>query len=104
MRALAWAFAYFFCLLCAYYVLRPIRDEMGITGGTRALPWLFTGTFIAMLACVPFFGWVVKRYRRSQFIPYVYWFFVANIAGFWALLEFDVGTVYVARASTRRSS
>ncbi len=97
-RALLWSFAYFFSLLCAYYVLRPIRDEMGITGGTRALPWLFTGTFAAMLACVPLFGFVVKTYRRSRFIPIVYWFFVATIAGFWALLEFDIGTVYAARA------
>lgn len=97
-RALLWSFAYFFSLLCAYYVLRPIRDEMGITGGTRALPWLFTGTFIAMLACVPLFGFVVKTYARSRFIPLVYWFFVANIVGFWAMLEFGIGTVYVARA------
>ena len=96
-RALAWSFAYFFSLLCAYYVLRPIRDEMGIAGGTQALPWLFTGTFVAMLACVPLFGFVVKRYRRSRFIPIVYWFFVATIVGFWALLAFDIGKVYVAR-------
>ena len=35
MAALLWSFAYFFSLLCGYYVLRPIRDEMGIAGGTR---------------------------------------------------------------------
>ena len=38
VAALLWSFAYFFSLLCGYYVLRPIRDEMGIAGGTRALP------------------------------------------------------------------
>jgi AAA family ATP:ADP antiporter len=98
VAALLWSFAYFFSLLCGYYVLRPIRDEMGIAGGTRALPWLFTGTFIAMLCVVPFFGWIVKTYRRSQFIPYVYWFFVANIVGFWALFHFDFERVHIARA------
>lgn len=97
-RALLWAFAYFFSLLCAYYVLRPIRDEMGIAGGTRALPWLFTGTFAAMLASVPLFGWVVKNFPRSRFIPYVYAFFIVNLLGFWALLESGLGTVHVARA------
>ncbi len=37
-RALLWSFAYFFLILSAYSVLRPLRDNAGITGGTRALP------------------------------------------------------------------
>src|SRR3970282_1070181 len=44
-RALCGSFAYFFCLLAGYYVLRPLRDEMGIAGGVPNLPWLFTATF-----------------------------------------------------------
>ncbi|MEK7876639.1 MAG: MFS transporter, partial [Pseudomonadota bacterium] len=32
VQALCWSFAYFFCLLAGYYVLRPLRDEMGIAG------------------------------------------------------------------------
>ena len=48
VRALAWSFAYFFCLLAGYYVLRPLRDEMGIAGGVRNLPWLFTATFFVV--------------------------------------------------------
>ena len=53
-----WSFAYFFTLLCSYYVIRPVRDEMGIQVGISNLPWLFSGTFLAMLAAVPLFGWV----------------------------------------------
>ena len=30
IRATLWSFLYFFCLLAGYYVLRPLRDEMGI--------------------------------------------------------------------------
>ncbi len=56
VRALVWSFAYFFCLLAAYYVLRPLRDEMGIAGGVRNLPWLFTATFVILLVAVPVFG------------------------------------------------
>lgn len=98
LSALLWSFAYFFSLLCGYFVLRPIRDEMGIAGGTRALPWLFTGTFIAMLCVVPIFGLVVKTFRRSEFIPFIYWFFVANLVIFWTLFQFDIERVYIARA------
>ena len=96
-RALAWSFTYFFCLLAGYYVLRPLRDEMGIAGGVRNLQWLFTATFVAMLAAVPVFGAMVARLPRRRFIPLVYHFFVANIAIFWLLLTFDVGKVHVAR-------
>ena len=96
-RALAWSFAYFFCLLAGYYVLRPLRDEMGIAGGVSNLQWLFTATFVAMLAAVPVFGAMVARLPRRRFVPLVYHFFVANIAIFWLLLTFDVGKVHVAR-------
>jgi len=96
-RALLWSFAYFFCLLAGYYVLRPLRDEMGVAGGVRNLQWLFTATFVAMLAAVPVFGAVVARLPRRRFIPLVYHFFVANIAIFWLLLSFDVAKVQVAR-------
>jgi AAA family ATP:ADP antiporter len=96
-RALLWSFAYFFCLLAGYYVLRPLRDEMGIAGGVRNLPWLFTATFFVMLAVVPVFGAVVAKLPRRRFIPLVYHFFVLNIAVFWLLLALDIGTVHVAR-------
>ncbi len=96
-RALLWSFAYFFCLLAAYYVLRPLRDEMGIAGGVRNLQWLFTATFVVMLAAVPVFGALVARLPRRRFIPLVYHFFVVNIVLFWLLLSFDVGKVEVAR-------
>ena len=96
-RALCWSFAYFFCLLAGYYVLRPLRDEMGIAGGVRNLPWLFTATFFAMLAVVPVFGAVVAKLPRRRFIPLVYHFFVVNIAVFWLLLALDIGAVHVAR-------
>ncbi|MGH8662286.1 MAG: NTP/NDP exchange transporter [Burkholderiales bacterium] len=96
-RALLWSFAYFFCLLAGYYVLRPLRDEMGIAGGVRNLPWLFTATFFVMLAVVPVFGAVVAKLPRRRFIPLIYHFFVLNIAVFWLLLTLDIGTVHVAR-------
>jgi len=97
MRALLWSFAYFFCLLASYYVLRPLRDEMGVAGGVRNLHWLFTATFVVMLAAVPIFGALVARLPRRRFIPLVYHFFVLNIAVFWALLTFDIAREHVAR-------
>jgi len=97
VRALLWSFLYFFTLLASYYVLRPLRDEMGIAGGVRNLQWLFTATFVAMLAAVPLFGALVARLPRKRFIPIVYHFFALNIVVFWVLLAMDVERVVVAR-------
>ena len=97
IRALLWSFAYFFFLLAAYYVLRPVRDEMGLAGGVKNLPWLFTATFFVMLAAVPVFGAVVARLPRHRFIPLVYHFFAANIGIFWLLLTFKVALADTAR-------
>jgi ATP:ADP antiporter, AAA family len=96
-RALAWSFAYFFCLLASYYVLRPLRDEMGIAGGVANLPWLFTATFVVMLLAVPVFGALVARLARRAFIPIVYHFFAANIVVFWLALGSELDRAMVAR-------
>jgi len=97
VRALLWSFAYFFSLLAAYYILRPLRDEMGVAGGVRNLQWLFTATFVTMLAAVPCYGALVARLPRRRFIPLVYHFFVANLALFWLLLTLGVERETVAR-------
>lgn len=96
-RAALWSFAYFFSLLAGYYVLRPLRDQMGIAGGTKNLPWLFTATFVSLLVAQPLYGALVARLPRVRFIPIVYHFFVANLALFWLLLFFDIEKVIVAR-------
>jgi len=98
MRALLWSFIYFFALLCSYYIIRPMRDEMGIAGGVDKLQWMFTGTFVVMLAAVPLFGWVAKRFPVRQFLPYIYYFFIANLILFFALFKSDITDAYVARA------
>jgi len=98
VAALSWAFLYFFCLLCSYYIVRPMRDEMGIAGGVDNLQWLFTGTFLAMLAVVPLFGWVSSRFERRRFLPAVYGFFIVNLLLFFVLFRSGITHAWVARA------
>jgi ATP:ADP antiporter, AAA family len=95
--AALWSFAYFFMLLAGYYVLRPLRDQMGIAGGVRNLPWLFTATFLTLLVAQPLYGALVARLPRSRFIPVVYHFFVVNLALFWILLRLGISTTLVAQ-------
>ena len=95
--AALWSFAYFFTLLAGYYVLRPIRDQMAIAGGVKALPWMFSATFVTLLVAQPLYGTLVARLPRARFIPIVNHFFAANLALFWLLLTLDVERVIVAR-------
>jgi len=95
--AALWSFAYFFTLLAGYYVLRPLRDQMAITGGIRNLPWLFTATFVTLLVAQPLYGMLVAKLPRVRFIPIVNHFFVVNLAMFWLLLTLQVETALVAR-------
>jgi AAA family ATP:ADP antiporter len=87
VAALAWSFAYFFCLLAAYYMIRPVRDEMAVQAGAARLQWLFSATFIAMVALIPVFGGLAARLPVKRLLPVVYGFFALNLAGFYAALE-----------------
>jgi AAA family ATP:ADP antiporter len=98
LSATLWAFAWFFSLLCSLYVLRPLREEMGIRGGVDKLQWLFTATFLAMLAAVPAFSALMARVPRSRAIPLVYRFCVLCLLAFFALLHLGWAPVAVARA------
>lgn len=95
--AVALSFIYFFSLLCAYYILRPIRDEMGIQGGIENLPWVFTGTFLAMLVLVPLFGWLTSRFRRATFLPASYGFFISHLLIFYFLIHWQWSPQLVAQ-------
>jgi AAA family ATP:ADP antiporter len=95
-RALWLAFGYFFFVLASYYVLRPVRDEMGVRSGVKNLPWLFTATFFVTLAIAPVFAAVVARWKRKTFIPIVYGFLILNILAFWAMLALDIAAAATA--------
>jgi AAA family ATP:ADP antiporter len=83
----AWSFAYFFCVLSSYYILRPIREAMAVGSGPNTIPYLFIGTFVTMLFATSIFGWVASRFPRRTFLPWVYLFFISNILIFWVVFS-----------------
>ncbi len=97
-RALVLGFAYFFALLASYYLLRPIREEMGIRSGVGSLQWNFTATFAALLVAVPVYSALFARVPRARAVPAVYRFFLLNLVAFWALFRLGVSPVAVARS------
>lgn len=79
----------FFCVLCGYFFLRPVREAMGVSRGMDELRWLFVVTSIASLAAVLAFGGVVSRVDRRKALPIGYGFVIACLAGFATLLMAD---------------
>lgn len=83
------SFAYFFCVLAAYYVVRPVRDQLSAAVGSTQLPWFYAATFAGTLLLTPVFAWLAGRYRRSRVVLIVYGFFIACLIGFVPLFSND---------------
>jgi AAA family ATP:ADP antiporter len=96
--ALAWSFAYGVALMWSYYMLRPIREEMGIRGGVERLHESFLATFLVMLLAVPAFSALMARVPRARAIPVVYRLVLGVLVGFAALVWMGVEPALVARA------
>lgn len=94
---LVWSFAYFFCLLCGYYLLRPVRDEMAIEGGVQHLPWMMTATFVTLLLVTPLFGYLAAHVARARLLMSLYAFFGTHLIGFFVLMYFQIAPHWVAR-------
>lgn len=73
---------YFFCLLFGYFMLRPLRDAMGLSGGVDELRLLFLGTLAVMILANLVFAAVASRVPRRMFVPLVYGFGVACLVVF----------------------
>src|ERR687895_160868 len=87
IRALGWSWLYIFSVLSSYYILRPVRDDMGVAGGIENLQWLFTGTLLGMIAVNPPFAALVAKLPRVRFIALAYRFFITNLLLFALLLH-----------------
>jgi AAA family ATP:ADP antiporter len=97
MPALIAAFTYNFLLFTAYYILKPLRDSMGVAGGVENLDDLFGWTLAGMLLAVPVYGWISGKFRRAVFLPWIYIFFVAQLLGFWLVFRIQADDAPTAR-------
>ena len=95
--ALLLGFAFHFCVLASYYLVRPLRDALGLEGGADKLQWLFTATFVAMLVMVPLFGALVSRLPPRRFVPLVYRLIALSMLVFGVLIANHAAPVAVGR-------
>ncbi len=72
--ALAWAAGWFFCVLAAYYTIRPVREMFASELSRDQRATLFTLTLLVMLVATPLYGLVVARLPKRWLVPAVYGF------------------------------
>lgn len=67
--AALWTAAFFFTVLCAYYLLRPLREEIGTAFGKENLLLLFVQTFVLITLLNPLYMLLANRLPTSRFLP-----------------------------------
>jgi len=72
----------FFFVLTAYYIVRPVRDQLSGAVGSSQLPLFYGATFVAMLLLTPVFGAMVARFPRRRLLGWSYCFFIACLFAF----------------------
>ncbi len=77
--ALAWAAAWFFCVLAAYYTIRPVRETFVVEIPRDQRATLFTVTLLVMVIATPLYGLVVTRISKRWLVPVVYGFFITHL-------------------------
>jgi ATP:ADP antiporter, AAA family len=95
VHGVVWSFFYHFSILAGYFVIRPIRDEMGVAGGIDNLPWLFLGTLIGTLLVHPLYTTAVSTMPRQKFVPLAYRFFMLNLVVFFLAMRMADPTTMV---------
>ncbi len=80
---LTWAAAWFFCVLAAYYAIRPVRETFATQLSSDQQANLFLWTLGVMVLVTPVYGLVVNYLPKRWLVPAVYGFFISNLAGFW---------------------
>jgi AAA family ATP:ADP antiporter len=77
---------FFFLVLCSWYILRPVRNEMAVQNA-EILPYLLgIGAFV-MLLLNPVYSWLASRQNLRGVLIGCYSFFIANLFIFIVLWE-----------------
>ena len=78
---------FFFLVLCSWYILRPVRNEMAVQN-SEILPYLLGIGALVMLFLNPVYSWLASRRNLRGVLLGCYSFFILNLLGFIILWKF----------------
>jgi AAA family ATP:ADP antiporter len=85
LKATLVSFLFVFCLMAAYFIMRPARDALASDWSDEQLSWLWTSTFLFSVVAVSIYGGVISRIRFRIMVPSVYVFFASTFVGFYVV-------------------
>ncbi len=91
------AFCLFFCVFAGYFAVRPVRETIGTVLGKERVADLWVVTWIASLAIIPLYGYLVGKFRRSVFLPWIYGGIALALAIVGLVLKADEQNIAVGR-------
>lgn len=74
-------------MLAAWYIIRPVREQMGVQAGVEDLNYLFLGTLAATLLFTPIYGALVHLAPRRVILVALYSFLAINLIAFTFVLR-----------------
>lgn len=96
LHVAVWSAVTFGALLASYMAFRPVRDALILEDADK-LPWLFTGTLIAVSVLSPIWSAILARARPRRAVPVSFHVFAACVLVFAILVGNDVAPIAVSR-------
>ncbi|MEH6580814.1 MAG: MFS transporter [Halioglobus sp.] len=95
VKATAASFCLVLILMCAYYILRPVRDAMASDWSDAEVSILWTINFFFSFAVIALYGMAAARISLRNLVPAVYAFFSLTFVLFYFISESAIDTTLV---------
>ncbi|HPT46469.1 MAG TPA: Npt1/Npt2 family nucleotide transporter [Candidatus Rifleibacterium sp.] len=82
--------AYFFFVICSYYVIKPVRESLALELGSENIPLLNIVSMASLVLVNALYSVIVGHFKRDIFIPFITRFFAVSLIGFWILFSFVI--------------
>ncbi len=83
-----WTFLYFFLLITAYYVIKPVSRSLILgESGVRLMPYGDLLSVVLVGPVVSLFAGLVDRLEKRRVVSLALWMAIAGLAAFWQLLQ-----------------
>lgn len=84
------AFLYFFFIISAYYVLKPVRESLALEFGAKNVNVLKIISMFSLIVVNAVYSMIIGSMKRDKFIPGITKFFIGSIVVFWGLFNFAI--------------
>ena len=96
--------AYFFFVICSYYVIKPVRESLALELGSENIPLLNIFSMASLVLVNALYSIIVGHFKRDIFIPFITRFFAVSLIGFWIIFSFVIPMPGSEPASVNRQS